>query len=146
MIKSYALNRSYLARLIKNKGLTQKALAAMVPCSSVMINRWVNGKSQITSKKLVSLSRALEVNPCDLLKGTDKRTREYLEGLINKRIEQDEALESDVPLIDIPTFLQIAKNLGYTVSTSNLNQNLNADGFDRQETEAEKQMGDFLDG
>ena len=145
MIKSYSVNRSYLKRIIKNKGLTQKSLAAMVPCSSVMINRWVNGKSQITAKKLVLLARALEVNPCDLLKGTDKRSREYLEGLVNKRIEQDETLETDVPLIDIPTFLQIAKNLGYTVNTSNLNHNIGDDGFNRPETDAEKQMGDFLD-
>ena len=117
----------------------------MVPCSSVMINRWVNGKSQITAKKLVLLAGALEVNPCVLLKGTDKRSREYLEGLVNKRIEQDETLETDVPLIDIPTFLQIAKNLGYTVNTSNLNHNIGDDGFNMPETDAEKQMGDFLD-
>ena len=145
MKKAYALNRSYLKRLIKNKGLTQKALAAMVPASSVMVNRWISGKAEITAKKLVGLARALEVSPCDLLKGTDKRTREYLEGLINKRIEQDETLESDIPLIDIPTFLQIAKNLGYTVSTSNLNQNVGDGGFNMPETDAEKQMGEFLD-
>ena len=145
MIKSYAVNRSYLKRMIKNKGLTQKALAAMVPCTSTMVHRWLHGKSQITAKKLVKLARALEVNPCDLLKGTDKRTREYLEGLINKRIEHDETLESDVPLIDIPTFLQIAKNLGYTVNQSNLTHNISDDGFDRPQTEAEKQMGEFLD-
>ena len=145
MIKSYAINRSYLKRMMKNKGLTQKALAAMVPCASPMVHRWVSGKSQITAKKLVLLARALEVNPCDLLKGTDKRTREYLESLINKRIEQDETLESDIPLIDIPTFLQIAKNLGYTVNQSNLNHNIGDGGFNRPETDAEKQMGEFLD-
>ena len=131
--------------MMKNKGLTQKALAAMVPCSSEMVHRWIKGKSQITAKKLVLLARALEVSPCDLLKGTDKRTREYLESLINKRIEQDQTLEPDVPLIDIPTFIQIAKNLGYTVNTSNLTHNISSDGFNRPETDAEKQMGEFLD-
>ena len=147
MMKSYALNRSYLKRLIKNKGLSQKALSCMVPCSQEMVHRWVTGKSQITARKLVLLARALEVMPCDLLKGSDKRTREYLEGLINKRIEQDETIEPDVPLIDIPTFIQIAKNLGFTVNTSlQLNQNVGDDDFNRPETEAEKQMGDFLDG
>lgn len=145
-ITALSLNRSYLKRVLKNKGLTHKALAAMVPCSTEIIHRWVSGKSNITAKKLVLLSRALDVEPTDLLKGTDKRAREYLESLINKRIEHEETVEKDVSLIDIPTFLQISKNLGYTVVQTGGTVGKDESGFSTPKTDAENQMGDLLDG
>ena len=148
MIKSYSLNTSYLNRLIKNKGLTQKALALMVPCSSVMVHRWVTGKSEITARKLVQLARALCVQPCSLLEGTDKKTRKYLEDVVTKKIVDDQQKMdkgSDLPEIDHATLLQMMKNLGYTVTPSG-NQQGDDQGFDRPDTSAEKQMEEFLGG
>ena len=150
MIKSYALNTSYLARLIKNKGYTQDALSKMVPCSSVMVHRWVTGKSQITARKLVQLAQALQIQPCDLLTGSDKKTRKYLEDLLMKKIVDDNermaANDRDLPEIDHATFLQIAKTLGYQVAPSGQAIMGEDPGFDRPDTDAEKQMEEFLGG
>ena len=145
MKKSYAINTSYLARLMKNQGWNQKTLAKAVPCSSNMLHRWVNGKSQITARKLIQLAKALRVDACSLLETDDRRTIKYLRDLVNKKIEHDKTFEDDLPLVDIPTLLAIVKTLGYN-ETSNLKVAFNPDDFDFKDTEAEKQVRDLIDG
>ena len=147
MIKSYSINTSYLARLIKNKGLTQVALSKMVPCSSAMVHRWVSGKSQITARKLVALAKALNVQPCDLLEGSDQKTRKYLENVVMKKIVDDQqkmlSYDGDLPEIDHATLMQMMKSLGYVVMPSG-GQGGEDPGFNRPDTAAEKQMEEFF--
>ena len=146
MITAVSLNRSALKRYIKQSGLTHIAISKMVPCSSVMISRWVHGQSKITKKKLVGLARTLNCHPMDLLKGPEKQVREYSEDLIAKYMI-DKRNDDDLPEIDEATFIQLAKNLGYLGNIGGSNSGGQTDvGFDQPETDAEKQMGDLFDG
>ena len=141
---SHALNISYLGRLIKNRGLTHQALSKLVPCSTVSIHKWVTGQQEITKKKLNALAEALGVDPCSLLETDDKRTLKYLRDLVNKKIEHDSTIEDDLPLIDIPTLLAIAKLLGYEQKTD-LKVTFNTEEFKMpRNVEAEDQMKALL--
>ena len=146
--KSYAMNISYLERLMKNKGYNQRTLAKAVPCSSNMVHRWVNGKSKITARKLVQLARVLEVDPCALLETDDRRTIKYLRDLINRRIEFDreEAKQKgkDLPLHDIQVILQMMRTLGYDQKSEN-KDTFNMEEFNIERLEAENQMENLMD-
>lgn len=139
---AHALNISYLDRLIKDSDLTQKALAAMIPCAPATIYAWLSGRQKITKEKLNALGAALNVDPYALLEPDDQRTLKYLRDLINKKIEHDRNQEDDLPLIDIPTLLQIAKILAYDKRTDMLVP-VNPQEFQRN-VPAEDQMNKLM--
>lgn len=148
--RTYALNLSYLKRIIKQRNMTQQALAKQVPCSSVMIHRWITGKSQITARKLVDLSKALNVDACTLIQTDDERAIMYLRDLLNRRIEHDLDLmrsddeNEDIPLMDHSTILQIIKTLGYD-RAKDVKVSFNPDDFNFQRLQSESQMDNLLD-
>ena len=142
-ITSYSINTALLKTVMKEKGLTQQILANMVGCSSVMIHRWVTGKSQITAKNLVRLARATEKQPCDYLEGTDKIARRYLEERLLKKIVAD--MEAgDLPDLDDDGVYKTMKVLGYEVGSTATNSGGDESGFSAPVTDAEKQMGEFI--
>ena len=142
--KTYSMNLSYLSRLMKKRGFNQKTLAKLVGVSSVTLHRWVVGKGDITARNLIRLANALEVDACRLLDGDDKRAIRYLRDLINRKIEFDRD-ESDITLVDVPTFLSIMKVLGYDEKSGGKIP-LNLEELDIPSTEAEKQIRNLLDG
>ena len=128
---------------MKQQGLTQQVLANMVGCSSVMIHRWVNGKSQITARNLVKLARALERNPCDFLEGSDKIARRYLEERLLKKVIADMS-EEELPELDDDGMYKIMKVLGYEIGSTAKSDGSDESGFSAPATDAEKQMGEFM--
>ncbi len=62
-----------LARLRKEKGLTQAALAEAVKVSAVQIKRYESGASQPTLDVIKNLARALQVSSDELIFGEDER-------------------------------------------------------------------------
>ena len=149
--KAYSMNVSYLERLMKMRGYNQKSLAAQVPCSNQMVHRWVNGKSQITARKLIQLAKALNVDPCALLQGDDARAHNYVRDLINRRIEHDLELmrsdeeDDDLPLLDHATIVQMMKAMAYLTFNMPKDQQFNPEEFNFQRLEAESQMDNLLD-
>ena len=142
--KSYSINLSYTARLIKRKGFTRDSLCKLIDVSSVTLHRWLTGKGDITARNLVKLARALEVDPCRLLDTDDKRAIRHLRDLINRKIDHDQA-EDDIPLVDIPTFIAIMKVLGYDQKADGKIP-LDLSQLDIPSTDAENQIRDLLDG
>lgn len=140
--KTYSMNLSYLSRLMKQRGLTQKSLSKMVGVSSVTLHRWVVGKGDITARNLIKLANALQIDACRLLDGDDKRAIRYLRDLINRKIEYDRE-EDDITLVDVPTFLSIMKVLGYDEKSGGKIP-INLDDLDIPTTEAEQQIRDLL--
>ena len=142
-ITSYAINTSLLKTVMKEKGLTQQVLANMVGCSSVMIHRWVTGKSQITAKNLVKLAHATDRKACDYLEGTDKIARRYLEERLLKKIVADMEAE-ELPDLDDDGVYKIMKVLGYEVGSTAKSEGSDESGFSVPVTDAETQMGEFI--
>jgi transcriptional regulator with XRE-family HTH domain len=62
-----------LARLRKEKGLTQAALADLVKVSAIQIKRYESGASQPTLDVIKNLAKALQVSSDELIFGEDER-------------------------------------------------------------------------
>lgn len=61
-------NDSSLARLRRERGMTQGQLAAMIGCLSKDVSRWENGVCRPGAAYLVKLSAALECSIDELIK------------------------------------------------------------------------------
>lgn len=66
------LNNIVAARIVwlrKARGMDQPTLAAIMGIHQQTISRWENGNAGMTVASLVTLARALAIEPGDLLKG-----------------------------------------------------------------------------
>ena len=140
-----AINTSYLRRAIKNEELTQKELANMAGLTPEMIHRYVHGKSKCSPRNLIRIANALKVDSRSLLEPDDVRSQNYLRDILNKKIEHDRKFEDDIPLVDIPTFIQIMKSLGYDKKSS---VKINVADLKEEipELESEMQMKNLIGG